>query len=196
MFWWPHGGHGDCARARAGYGARRWARGRPGRASAERFAASQPRMGLEGFEATGERRKHIEKPLTRRVLRHAIGWDVGLSSFVTTMKCHLACELGLSHPCELAVPSWNNARADPRPPPLLKFASGQQSADSRRSTLTPDALTHTGHPRTHDKATSPEWPYGAVLCSVDKFCFVSPAVPNGAGDHRAARTPPWRGAVR
>jgi hypothetical protein len=31
---WPHGGHGDCARARADYGARRWARGRPGRASA------------------------------------------------------------------------------------------------------------------------------------------------------------------
>ena len=42
------------ARARAGYGARRWARGRPGRASAERFAASQPRTGLEGFEWTGE----------------------------------------------------------------------------------------------------------------------------------------------
>ena len=29
------------ARARAGYGARRWAHGRPGRASAERFAALQ-----------------------------------------------------------------------------------------------------------------------------------------------------------
>ena len=41
MFWWPHGGHGERARARAGYGARRWAHGRPGRASAERFAALQ-----------------------------------------------------------------------------------------------------------------------------------------------------------
>ena len=28
------------------------------------------------------------------------------------------------------------------------------------------------------------------------FTFVPPAVPNGAGDHRAARTPPWRGAIR
>jgi hypothetical protein len=41
VFWWPHGGHGERARARAGYGARRWAHGRPGRASAERFAALQ-----------------------------------------------------------------------------------------------------------------------------------------------------------
>ena len=31
---------------------------------------------------------------------------------------------------------------------------------------------------------------------LEKFYVVSPAVPNGAGDHRAARTPPWRGAVR
>ena len=31
---------------------------------------------------------------------------------------------------------------------------------------------------------------------LDKFYVVSPAVPNGAGDHRAPRTPPWRGAVR
>ena len=31
---------------------------------------------------------------------------------------------------------------------------------------------------------------------LDKFYVVSPDVPNGAGDHRAARTPPWRGAVR
>ena len=37
-----------------------------------------------------------------------------------------------------------------------------------------------------------------LVCSwpLDKFYVVSPAVPNGAGDHRAARTPPWRGAVR
>ena len=69
MFWWPHGGHGERARARAGYGVRRWARGWPGRASAERFAASQRRTGLEGFEATSER-------LERRVLRHANGRDV------------------------------------------------------------------------------------------------------------------------
>ena len=60
MFWWPHGGHGERARARAGYGVRRWARGWPGRASAERFAASQRRTGLEGFEATSERRNAIE----------------------------------------------------------------------------------------------------------------------------------------
>ena len=31
---------------------------------------------------------------------------------------------------------------------------------------------------------------------IDKFYVVSPAVPNGAGDHRAPRTPPWRRAVR
>ena len=60
MFRWPHGGPGECARARAGYGAHRWARGRPGRASAERFAASQPRTGLEGFEATGEQRNAMK----------------------------------------------------------------------------------------------------------------------------------------
>ena len=30
---------------------------------------------------------------------------------------------------------------------------------------------------------------------VEKFYVVSPAVANGAGDHRAARTPPWRGAL-
>ena len=41
MFLVLHCRHGDCAHARAGYGARRWARGRPGRASAGRFAASQ-----------------------------------------------------------------------------------------------------------------------------------------------------------
>ena len=35
-----------------------------------------------------------------------------------------------------------------------------------------------------------------VPCTVEEFYVVSPAVPNGAGDHRAARTPPWRGAVR
>ena len=34
------------------------------------------------------------------------------------------------------------------------------------------------------------------LSHLEKFYVVSPAVPNGAGDHRAARTPPWRGAVR
>ena len=83
---------------------------------------------------------------------------VGLSSFVTTMKCHLACELGLSHPCELAVPSWNNARADPRPPPLLKFASGQHSADSRRSTLTPRADPHD----TQAHMTKPRPPSGPM----------------------------------
>jgi len=60
VFRWPHGGLGDCARARAGYGARRWARGRPGRASAERFAASQRRTGLEGFEATGAQRNAMK----------------------------------------------------------------------------------------------------------------------------------------
>ena len=38
---WPHGGHVDRASTRAGSGVRRWARGRPGRASAARFAASQ-----------------------------------------------------------------------------------------------------------------------------------------------------------
>ena len=38
---WPHGGHDDRASTRAGSGVRRWARGRPGRASAARFAASQ-----------------------------------------------------------------------------------------------------------------------------------------------------------
>ena len=31
---WARGGLGDCASARGGYGGRRWARGRPGRASA------------------------------------------------------------------------------------------------------------------------------------------------------------------
>ena len=48
------------ARARAGYGARRWARGRPGRASAERFAASQRRTGLEGFEWTEGQRNAMK----------------------------------------------------------------------------------------------------------------------------------------
>jgi hypothetical protein len=40
------------ARARAGYGARQWARGRPGRASAERFAASQRHQRRCPFEAS------------------------------------------------------------------------------------------------------------------------------------------------
>ena len=35
-----------------------------------------------------------------------------------------------------------------------------------------------------------------TTCEIDKFYVVSPAVPNGAGDHRAPRTPPWQGAVR
>jgi len=56
-----HCRHGDCAHARAGYGARRWARGRLGRAPAGRFAASQRRKGLEGFEWTGDQRNAIEK---------------------------------------------------------------------------------------------------------------------------------------
>ena len=69
MFWWPHGGHGERARARAGYGVRRWARGWPGRASAERFAASQRRTGLEGFEATSERLEKKSAPARERTGR-------------------------------------------------------------------------------------------------------------------------------
>jgi hypothetical protein len=47
---WPHGGHGDCASARAGYGVRRWARP-AGALVGGRFTALQRRQRCCRFEA-------------------------------------------------------------------------------------------------------------------------------------------------
>ena len=47
---WPHGGHGDCASARAGYGVRRWARP-AGERVGGRFTALQRHQRRCRFEA-------------------------------------------------------------------------------------------------------------------------------------------------
>ena len=50
MLRWPHGGHGDCASARAGYGVRRWARS-AGADVGGRFTALQRHQRCCRFEA-------------------------------------------------------------------------------------------------------------------------------------------------
>jgi hypothetical protein len=59
---WPHGGHGDCASARAGYGVRRWA-WPAGADVGGRFTALQRRQRCCRFEAfTGAMWKVLRRP--------------------------------------------------------------------------------------------------------------------------------------
>jgi len=81
---WPHGGHGDCASARAGYGVRRWAR-LAGTRVGGRFTALQRHQRCCRFEAfpvvpwkvCSERPTEARKPKTQVLQKNAVSLAQG-----------------------------------------------------------------------------------------------------------------------
>ena len=106
MLRWPHGGHGDCASARAGYGVRRWVRPAGARVGG-RFTALQRARGRaeeRSFAATTNfwlRLASGRVPVTRsgvaptRAPREAGGVPEG-NPFDAAVGMHAYVDLGRS----------------------------------------------------------------------------------------------------
>ena len=121
MLRWPHGGHGDCASARAGYGVRRWARP-AGADVGGRFTALQRRQRCCRFEAfTGAMEGAPSDPTIARMpktlvyFKNAVSLEMGGGRCIRATMPHPRGAIGRR--CGRSVTKLRIYGFTPLPPP-------------------------------------------------------------------------------